>query len=228
MSRAIKAAMLFGVALAASIQTAVAAEQIVPSRVSYQTKILEDAGARVCELTLTATKPPNPETVLASAIVGLDKSRKAVVAGFSLTVFDDQPPFASIARVGFSSAGFSSDGMEQVADPDNSVWVWMNASNTVEFLTAFMAGDFRLSFARTGSAGLRTYQIADAPAADLRDRFVKCATGLAPGEQGAAKAPAVAALEAIARAQATTTAGPDAIRAATARVMRSAPVAISR
>ena len=163
------------------------AEPTVPSRMDYQATASENAEAKLCMLVLEFAQPPNPETVKAIAVVGLDKKAEVITAAFILAVADEKRSgdttsftVADLASAGMSSPTFDTAGLEQQKSDDKSIWIWLVRDNVLTFLDAYMKGGFRVVFSRTQDGRLREYRIDTAPPESVQNEFVTCSLGLVP------------------------------------------------
>lgn len=182
------AALAFG-AFAGPVpaETAAPGGTVTPDVVSYEATASEDDGTRVCQIVLDAANDRDGEILRFVVLLGFGAVEREVLSGFVMAVGDragegeraDVRP-VRLASVAFSGHGFESAGRlaEEAFDHGSILATTGDADTGLAFLDAFMAGDYRLSFARADAPeAKRLYHILPGPPEPVKRAFEQCAGG---------------------------------------------------
>jgi hypothetical protein len=163
-------------------------EILTPSATTYDFDSYHDAGLYSCAMELEITSFPSPE----AATVRLDLTRNftnssnpGAQALMTVTVADIILVPKTIAPVklvsaSFESQQFNSAGRMESHQRENGGILALSttAASTMDFISAFILGQFQISFVREGQTGTRTYKIEEGPSVEVVDKFAKCSTVL--------------------------------------------------
>ncbi|MEI5682021.1 hypothetical protein V7S48_27365 [Mesorhizobium sp. CCNWLW176] len=165
-----------------------AAATIYPAQVVYGNWAEETEEASVCEIVLDVGNSPSREVVKFIMFAGYNKSDGAVLAGFLIaaaeTMTTDRSDVVQISDAALNSATFTSRGQlgYEVYDDGTVMAPTDDPEVATSFINAVLAGNFELSFVRSGSgAGTRIYKIVAAPPAIVTSNLVRCMESLAGG-----------------------------------------------